>query len=103
MSTTKFVVGDVVFVSTQGHHCSNKTGVVKHLQASTSENVGVEFNEDLHGCHNLGGLLTVNRGFYFSPRQLVKMLPLSSVLKINKTKQRKTLTPSEPVFIIEEE
>ncbi len=103
MSGAKLAVGDVVFVNTQGHHCSNKTGVVKQLQPGNNEAIGVEFNEDIPGCNNLGGLLTVNRGFYLSPRQLVKMLPLSSVLKNNKTKQRKTITPSEPVFIIEDD
>lgn len=102
MPVANLSVGDVVFITLSGHHFSNKTGSVKHI--STSGDIGVEFNEDIPGLSNLNGMLLTNRGYWFTAKQLLKMQPLSTILKTQRAKEKKyKLRTSEPVFIIEED
>ena len=100
-----FKVGDMVFVTRAGHHCYGKYGSVKNFLSQDSENIGVEFDEAVPGCHNINGHSVSGRGYYMSSREMIKMLPLSNVMEdfCNKElKKKKRQQAAESIIIIEE-
>ncbi len=83
---TKFAIGDVVMVTAIDINSSasinftmrGKCGIVRCVDG---ERYGVEFNESFLSSHNMGGVISTNRGWYIYPAQLVKMFPVKDVIK----------------------
>ena len=69
----------VIVISGNRYH--GKMGRVKHVSKKSEDNVGVEFDEVLPGCHDLNGSLSQNRGYYLSIHDLAVMKPAGQVMK----------------------
>jgi hypothetical protein len=102
-----FERGDLVCVIRAGHICYGKCGNIKDIRSSKSdiENIGIEFADVFPGLHDMSGHSPTNRGYYVSKGEIVKMYPMSEVIKSftakEQAKKQKTKT-HETLILIEE-
>ncbi len=104
-------VGDVVFVARGVTNLATglaqaMCGVIKHIK--NPDEIGVEFQVQIHGGHNLGGHCLNGYGYYLHRQHLLKMEPVNVVLQRSwerdwKPKIKKKVPYyQEPIILIED-
>ncbi len=83
MKRSEAIVGVKVIVN--GQHDSlnfkNKLGVIKHINESRHDGIGILFEERIPGTHSLGGRVRYGHGYWVAPSMLSYKIRTKEIFK----------------------